>query len=225
MSTPAQTLLLSVVTTLKDEGAVRWTIPELCAYFNEGQHAVREADPTATSVTESVALVAGARQSLPAGGAQLLEVLGNTDGAPVRQTGRRAMDAQLPAWRTMTGAATILQWMFDERDETAFYVYPPAAVGASLDLTYSAYPTPISTAPTTLAAVSDPMGLPDKYANALREYILHRAYAKDAEHPANAQRADRHYAAFAAAVGMGEQATASTAPRRSTASDTQKANP
>lgn len=215
MTTSAQSILRQVVETLADETSVRWTVAELCRYFNAGQNAIREVEPDATSVTAPLALVAGARQTLPAQAAQLLDILGNTDGAGVRQTGRRAMDAQLPGWRTLPGQTDIKQWMFDDRDETVFYVFPPAAVGASLDVTYSAYPTAISDSYTlsqTVADVTGNLGLPDKYANALREYVLYRAFAKDGEHPANQARSAAHYAAFAQALGGSAQGKAATQP-------------
>ena len=216
MTTTAQSILRQVVETLADETSVRWTVAELCRYFNTGQHAIREIEPDATSVTATMALAAGARQTLPAQAAQLLDILGNTNGPGVRQTGRRAMDAQLPSWRTMTGQAVIQQWMFDDRDETVFYVFPPAAAsGASLDVTYSAYPTAISesyTTSNTVADVTGNMGLPDKYANALREYVLSRAFAKDGEHPANQARSNAHYGAFVQALGGGSQGQTATQP-------------
>lgn len=215
MTTTAKSILKQAATTLADADSDRWTVAEMCAYFNAGQNAIRELEPASTTVTAPLALVAGARQTLPAQAAQLLDILGNSNGAGVRQTGRRAMDAQLPSWRALTGQAVIQQWMFDERDETVFYVYPPAAVGASLDVTYSAYPSAISEAYTTsntLDDVTGNMGLPDKYANALREYVLYRAFAKDGEHPANQARSDRHYGAFVQALGAGTQGQTATQP-------------
>jgi hypothetical protein len=228
MTTTAQSVLRQAVETLADDASVRWKVAELCRYFNAGQNAVRELDPTATGVTEPLALAAGARQLLPAAAAQLIEVIGNTTGPAVRQTGRRAMDAQLPGWQRMAGTLEVKQWMFDERDETAFYVFPPALLGASLDVTYSAYPAPISEAyadSATVLTVTGNMDLPDKYANALREYVLYRAYAKDGEHPANAGRSDRHYAAFAAALGGSAAAEASSKPRKTNAEEAARANP
>lgn len=228
MTTTAKSVLTRVAETLADENSVRWSVAELCRYFNDGQNAIRELNPDATSVTTTMALVAGARQALPAQAAMLLDIIGNTDGASIRQCGRKALDAQVPNWQQATASTTIRHFMFDDRDETEFYVYPPAAAGASLEVRYSAYPTPISdgyTLASTVADVTGNMALPDKYANALREYVLSRAFDKDGEHPANAARSVKHYSAFLSALGMGAQAQAANNPRPITAKAALDANP
>jgi hypothetical protein len=218
MATNASHILTTVANALADDTLVRWTTSELCRYFNDGQRAILEYAPDAKTITAPLALVAGARQSLPAGAASLLDVIGNTDAKmrAVRKCDRKVLDAQFPAWRSYTQALEIQNYTYDERDSTVFFVYPPAAVGASLDVMYSAYPTDISTAyadGTLPSAVTGTMNLPDEYGNALREYVLYRAFTKDGEHPSNQQRAATHWGSFMSALGIEEEGNAKTNPR------------
>lgn len=134
MSATAQSVIRRAVETLQDETSVRWTIGELARYFNDGRREVVMFRPDATATVIDHALVAGPRQTLPADGAKLLEVFRNTNGRAVRLVEREILDAQVPGWPAMTRATEIVHFMFDRRDPRAFLVYPPAAVGASLQL-------------------------------------------------------------------------------------------
>jgi hypothetical protein len=96
-----------------------------------------------------------------------------------------------------------------------FEVYPPALNTAQLQLVYAVTPAPVTepAANTDASAVTGTVSLNDIFFNPLVDYVLYRAYLKDAEHPANAQRADRHYAAYRQALGLELQATAAVTPR------------
>jgi hypothetical protein len=106
--------------------------------------------------------------------------------------------------------------MYDPRDPKVFYVYPPAASsGASVEVVYSAYPSDI-TEPADGAvytAVTGNISLPDIYANLLTDYILYRAYTKDAEYAGNAARAQAHYGSFQAALSTEMNGTTGIAPK------------
>ena len=61
-------------------------------------------------------------------------------------------------------------------------------------------------------AVTGSISLPDIYANALCDYILYRAFTKDAEYAGNATRAAGHYSVFANALGVEIKGTVGVAP-------------
>lgn len=220
MTIAAQDILRRAAQTLVDADSVRWTVAELCGYFNDGQREIVNQRPDAKAVTASLALVAGARQVIPDTGLKLIDVVRNTAGTKraIRQCSMALLDAQLPGWQGLTGSTDIVHFMFDDREPRAFYVYPPAAAtGASVELKHSVAPTDIDEAyavDDTVADVTGNMDLSDSYANGLREYVLYRAYSKDSEHPANAGRAQSHMAAFLAAIGVDAQTTAAVAPRK-----------
>ncbi|NBP80055.1 hypothetical protein EBU58_04930 [bacterium] len=215
MAISAQSILQRVVTTLVDESSARWTMPELVRYLNDGQREIVIYRPDATSTTTTVALVAGARQTLPATAFKLLDVMRNTSGAKaaVRKIDQKLLEAQLPEWQIGTSSTIIKHYMYDLRDIDVFYVYPPAAVGASLEMLLSVKPTDIAEQ-ATLGAVTGNISVLDLFANALQSYILYRAFAKDAEYAGNGALATAHYTAFQNAVGVEASATASASPKQ-----------
>lgn len=218
MAISAQSIIRRCVETLQDTTSIRWPISELVRYLNDGQREVVLYRPDAMVTNTTVTCVAGSKQSLPANGAKLIEVVRNaaagTTKRAVRMVNREILDAQTPNWHNLTGVNEVLHFMYDPRDPKVFYVYPPATTSAQLDIVYAAYPTDI-TEPADGAlytAVTGSISLPDIYGNVLQDYVLYRAYTKDSEYAGNAQRAQAHYAAFANALGNEIKATLAVAP-------------
>lgn len=217
MPITAQSIIRRVVETLQDNTSIRWPVNELVRYLNDGQREVVLHRPDAMRTNSAVTLVAGSRQALPANGTKLIEVVRNSGGGKraVRQTNREILDAQSPGWHNLTGTTEVLHFMYDPRDPTTFYVYPPAAAsGASVDLVYAAMPADV-TEPADGAlytAVSGNISVPDIYGNVLQDYILYRAYTKDSTYAGNAARAQAHYAQFANSLGIEVKATVAVAP-------------
>ena len=58
------------------------------------------------------------------------------------------------------------------------------------------------------------ISLDDIYANALLDFILYRAYSKDAEFAANAVRSNAHLTAFGSSLGVKTKIDASSAALR-----------
>ena len=218
MPIPAQQIIRRCVETLQDTTSIRWPVAELVRYLNDGQREVVLYRPDAMTTNATVTCVAGTRQTLPANGAKLIEVIRNARAAgtkrAVRMVNREILDAQMPGWHTLAGADDVLHFMYDPRDPRVFYVYPPATTNTQLDIVYAAYPTDIvEPADGSLyTAVTGNISLPDIYGNVLQDYILYRAYTKDSEYAGNGQRAQAHYAAFANALGIEIKATVAVAP-------------
>lgn len=217
MAITAQSIVRRVVETLQDNTSVRWPVNELVRYLNDGQREIVMYRPDAMVTNSTVTLVAGSRQSLPANGAKLIEVVRNNTAnskRAVRLVNREILDAQSPNWHNIAGVAEVLHFMYDPRDPKVFYVYPPALNTASVDIVYSALPTDI-TEPADGAvytAVSGNISVPDIYGNVIQDYMLYRAYTKDSEYAGNVQRAQAHYAAFANALGVEMKATVNFQP-------------
>ena len=174
----------------------------MLGWINEAQRAIYAKDKSVGTVIANVALAVGTKQTLPTGGDLLLDSprnLADAGGAPgraLRKVSMRVMDAQAPGWHTETGATTILEYMYDERTPDTFYVYPPAASGARLELKYNRPPPAVAT---TAADIS----VPDEYSPAVLDYILFRAFAKETEVSLR-DRAVLHKQAFDAAVSDSE---------------------
>lgn len=218
MAITAQSLIQRVVETLQDASSVRWPVAELVRYLNDAQREVILYRPDAMVTNATLTCAAGSKQALPAGGTKLIEIVRNSNGnkRSVRLVSRYVLDAQSPNWHSLTGVTEILNYMYDPRDPRVFYVYPPAASsGASLDIVYSAMPTDIAepAAGSIYSAVTGNIGVPDIYGNPMIDYVLYRAYTKDAEYAGNAQRAVAHYEAFKAALTAEATGTAVVAPK------------
>ena len=218
MTTPAQSIIRRVVETLQDNTSIRWPVGELVRYLNDGQREVALYRPDSVATNATLTCAAGTKQSLPANGAKLIEVIRNAAATSakksVRMVNREILDAQTPGWHNITGSVDILHFMYDMRDPKTFYVYPPATTAAQLDIVYAAYPTDVMEPAdgALYTAVSGNIGVPDIYGNAVQDYVLYRAYTKDSEYAGNAARAQAHYAAFATALGVEIKAAAAVAP-------------
>jgi hypothetical protein len=217
MTIAAKSIIRRVVETIQDPTSIRWPVPELVRYLNDGQREVMLHRPDAMVKTAQVPLVAGSRQALPNDGTKLVNILRNATGTQraTRLVNREILDAQTPGWHGLPGVTEILHYMYDVKDPLVFWVYPPAAsAGASLEVIYSATPAdvlePVDGA--TYVAVTGNLSVPDIYGNALQDYILYRAYAKDSEYAGNVNRAQAHYAAFANAMGIEIKAAIAVAP-------------
>jgi hypothetical protein len=218
MPIPAQSILRQVARDLNDETSVRWTTRDLVAYFNDGQRDILTHRPDARNVAIDHPLVAGAKQSLPANGEKLIDVLHNNTVASKRavtKVDRRLLDSQSRGWRGATGAVEILHFMYDEREPKAFEVFPPAAVGAILNLEYAAIPTDIPTPAefTTTAVITGDLSLSDLFANAIRNYVMFRAYSKNTEFTSNPNMAVAFYSAYANDLGIEARGTVAVSPK------------
>jgi len=219
MSLSAQSIIRRVVDTLQDTTSVRWPIPELVRYLNDGQREVILYRPDATIKNASLTCVEGPKQALPADGAKLIDIIRNSgvgsNNSSVRLVAREILDTQIPNWYGLTGQLNAVHYTYDPRDPTVFYVYPPATTSTVLEVSYSAYPTDV-TEPAEGSDYTDVTGnldVPDMYGNVIIDYILHRAYTKDSEYAGNAQRAVAHYQAFANALGIEVQGTTGVSPK------------
>ena len=179
---------------LNDIDATRWIDTELFKWVNDAQKLVAMMRPDASVATFVMALIAGTRQTIPTGGFRLLDVVRNvvavtgstpstqvvtTPGRSVRIVDREVLDTQDPYWHTATGSAEIKHFIYDNRSPTLFYVYPPATTSAKLEVVYSV-------APTDVTAAGDTLSISDIYQDVILNYVMYRAYSKDAEYASNA---------------------------------------
>jgi len=213
---------------IQDDTGIRWPDAECLDWLNDGQREIVLLRPEANVVNATVALIAGTKQTIPATGIQLLDIVRNmvgagmlTPGRVIRLVDREVLDSTIPAWHSDAAAANgeVQHYIFDGRDPKTFYVYPQApAVPNGLEIVYSASPTDVAT-------VAGAIAIDDIYANALLDYILYRSYSKDAEFSGNAQRAVGHYSAFGNSLGLKLKADISVnpnnnaGPSRTTAQD------
>lgn len=216
MTTPAQSIILDAQLELQDLTGIRWPATELVQHLHEGQRAIaqKRPDTTATVVTFSPA-APGARHTLPAAAASLIDIPRNAAGRKraITKVDQVLLDATVRDWQGMTPSAEVLHFMHDLREPRVFLTYPPASTAAALELVYSAYPAATATAGGAAAStVTGNIGLPDEWATALRYYVLFRAWSKDAEYGGNPQLAATNYGLFKAELGEQLESAATVAP-------------
>jgi hypothetical protein len=216
MTIAALSMIHRVADALQDPTAIRWTTAELVRYLNDGVRETVIYRPDAANTTATLVLVAGTRQALPATHAKLIDVLYNTASKlAVRMTTREILDAQTPSWRAISGTVDVKHFIYDPRQPKVFDVYPPATSASSIEAIVAVFPTDIAepAAATIWSDVVGNFGLPDIFANAVQDYVLFRAYSKDAEYAGNEAKAAGHYAAFANALGIEIKATVMVGPQ------------
>ena len=206
-------LITRVQDTLQDSTAVRWSEAELLRYINDAQREIVNFRPESSADHANVQLATGTEQTIPDVGLRLIKVVRNMSTTGGSSTGARAirlvdiniLNAKEPDWHdpTVTGDAThgtiVKHYVFDEDDPRKYYVYPGVSGNAYVEIVYSRTPT-------DLANTSATIYIDDIYGNAIVDYVLYRAYMKDAEFAANSQRAGQHYQLFTASLGQGGSA-------------------
>ena len=200
---------------VQDVAAVRWDEPEWLDWFNDGRRELAIARPTEFARRLAVALERGTLQSLPAEAFQLLRVDCNlvsqsprTPGRAVTQVDHMVINTMHPRWQEgevfpFEGQAK--HYVYNQSEPGTFYVFPGNDGTGTIELSAAVLPNDAT-------AVGEAIGVRDVFANALLDYMLYRAFSKDADHPGNAERATTHYSMFASAVGLRTTTEAQASP-------------
>lgn len=185
---------------LHDTSNVRWTSSELLKWISDGQRVIALVRPDSCSANTVMTLAAGTKQTLPADAMRLLDVVRNITAAggpdrAVRMVERETLDAQDLFWHTRAATGKVSNFTYDNRNPGHFYVYPQATAGMKLEVIYSKSPTEVTTTGQTLE-------LNDLYAEPLLNYVMFRAYSKDAEFAANQTVAQGYLSIFTSMLGI-----------------------
>ena len=217
--------VIEVIKRVEDvlqDSNVRWPRVELQNWLNESYLQIALLRPDASSKTGTLTCVAGSRQTITSGfstALRLLDVVRNlassSDKKVVRLIDRSVLDDQRPAWHTDTASVNIQNYTFDVRQPKEFFVYPPATTSTQLEVVYADLPGAHSLS----ASALDPTGsntevikVDDTYLSVITDWILYRAFSKDAEFAANAARAGAHYQTFMSSIGNKTQSDVGSSP-------------
>jgi hypothetical protein len=196
---------------LQDDEAVRWTAPELLDYLNDGLGEIVLMKPNANTKTVNLSLAAGAKQTLAAEYSMLLRVVCNritgNDSAIRPIASRSIIDAQIPNWQNSTAlpqAAAVVHVIHDLADPRTFYVVPGNNGSGVVEAVVGALPA-VTAAPSAPANLlienyAANVDIPDIYRTPLIDYVLYRAFSKDAGMQGGQQRAVAHYELFKTAI-------------------------
>lgn len=214
-------IISKVATLLKDVDGVRWSFLELQGYLNDSYREIVNFRPDSNAETGVYSCVVGPRQNITgtfAQATQLLDVLRNvaagSDQSAVKLITRQSLDDMNRSWYALVGSLNIERFAYDPRVNKEFLVFPPAASGAQLEVLFASIPVAHTLTDTQLQnpATAEVIRLSDSYGNALIDYVLYRAYSKDAEDNANMSRAVAHYQAFQNSIGVKGQSEAAAQP-------------
>lgn len=192
-------LIDRVSEVLQDVGRTTWTEPQLLEWANDAVRALVLARPDVSAIKETIALVSGTRQRLN-GGNDLRFIQANCNmgssgfiaGRSITQGDIRAMDAYNPSWRTDPPGQEVRHYFFDEALPREFEVYPPVS------LSYGNVYIEVSKSvlPVAITATGDTVPVDEIYAPALTEWMLYRAFIRDADDTPSVTRATWHFRGF-----------------------------
>lgn len=227
----AKTIITTVAKLLNDVQAVRWSAGDLLDYLNAGQREVGIYRPDAITVVEAVPLIAGAQQTLPAGGVRFVDALnnagsdGSVQGPAVRIIEREELDTTAGAnWRNANPATDVQHVVFDGRYPTTFFVYPPSAGTHYLNVAYQKTPTACTVSGVNGGTSDTAIAVNDIYESALQDYIFHKAYLKDTDARDNS-KAQMFYQWFINRLGLKTQADKMQDANRNAAPSEQSRRP
>jgi len=214
--------IIKRVEDVLQDSNVRWPRVELQNWLNESYLQIALLRPDASSKTGTLTCVAGSRQTITSGfstALRLLDVVRNLASSSnkkvVRLIDRSVLDDQRPAWHNDTASVNIQNYTFDVRQPKEFFVFPPATTSAQLEVVYADLPGTHSLSeanlhPTTGSA--EVIKVDDTYLSVITDWILYRAFSKDAEFAANAARAGAHYQTFMSSIGNKTQSDVGSSP-------------
>ena len=193
-------LLDNIGSLLYDDSNEVWDDTLKVSLVNEALKVIVLARPDASVITETFTVVADTpKQTIPATGIRLLDVLMNTNGAPIRKTTKEDLNDTIPAWTITTGSA-IETYAFDEENPTIFWLQPVPNSALSIDISYS-------NTPTTFSAGSTSIGIAEIYVPAVKEYVLARCYGMPTS-GVNLVKSANHMTAFYKIIGIKLQSDA-----------------
>lgn len=185
---------------LHDTTSIRWLPEELLGWYNDGRIELVNMRPDANAVTETVTPTAStAMQSIPDDAVQLLDIIGNNSSSSSRGVSlvdRVLLDAQVPDWRVSTEDEEIIHYCYDEMNPRVYWLYPRPSSASRLLMVYAKEPDAVTSA----SATTDELDA--VYAPALLNYVLYRAYSKDADYASNHSRMTEAYNAFQTCLGL-----------------------
>jgi len=222
MATVKVTDIIRRVEDVLQDTNIRWPRLELQNWINESYLAITLLRPDANAKSGSFTCVEGSRQTLATAfpsSLRLLDVTRNVAATSakkvVRLVARSVLDDQRPAWHSETPTVNIQHYTFDPRQPKEFFVYPPASTNAQIEVVYADAPQAHALTESELnpdTGSTEVIKVDDIYTSPIIDWVLYRAYSKDAEYGANEARASASYQAFNSAIGAKSQTDSAVSP-------------
>lgn len=196
-------------TQLNDVEGITWDTLTLFLAMNRALNTLVLMRPDASTKVVQMELVAGTRQSIPADGYLLINVVRNIrtdggDGRAVSLVSKDDMDLS-PNWHQISGKG-VEHYIFDSRAPKTFFIYPRVNAGSKVEIEYSAHlPT------LTEDNLGDEMPVDSEYEQPLYELMLYKLLSGDSGQAITGQG---HLSAAATMLGVKIQGEASSSPSK-----------
>lgn len=199
-----QSITQRIQDALRDSSGDTWPAETIHGAIYEAECMIVNIRPDETARDVEMPLQVGAKQSIaaltPAPNAFLTAKynrVNDVDGRAVRRIAMSDQDAISPNWRSAAPSSTIREFMIDDREKLIFFVNPPAAIGAKLQLSYSAIPAEYG-----VVGGSTTTTVGDSYIPMIIEWALYRLFGHDVEGSVNISRSQGHLSAFQRMMGV-----------------------
>lgn len=206
MSVTAISIINAAQEIVQDDRGVAYKNGQGLDWINRGQRAIINLRRDAGAVTEIWQLTLGAKQSIPAGGLQILGDPRNmgydgvSAGDAILRIDRKELDAIYPSWSSSANqAAIIVEYMFDTDHPTVFWVNPPSDGQGYIEAS-------ISKVPAVIVDEESDIGIPDQFETALVHYVCWCWLGRDSERSPNYTRAQASKSTFFELLGISAQA-------------------
>jgi len=215
-------------TLLNDADHIRWPLPELCDWLNEGVKAIALAKPSATAITSILKLDYGTKQILKITEApkpvMLLSLRRNVvnnvqpyvGGRTIRRVDKALLDSIEPDWHNRNVVQfrkEVRHLVYDELVPLEYWVYPGNDGTGYVEADVSVLPPPLVAAGNinSIGSYGADVGLLELYGGPLLDYVLYRCQLKD-DIDGAAGRSAVHFQQFASVLGIKIQVEAGHSP-------------
>lgn len=195
------TALSTLITECRNElidtgGSPRWTNAEFIEYANAFGRELTRLAPDEVTARVTLALAAGAYQTLPDSYEALVELTENAAGEAIREVDYRSLKASITFANTEADADGPTEFARIRGSEYAVY---PAVPGGGANVTAMVIDPPVFT------TVNDVIPFSDGMLPAMTYYMVYRARSKDAEDTVMLARAQDAYQKFRLLIGGGSE--------------------
>ena len=205
MTIPAATILDEAAVLLLDVAGRTWSPDDLLGYLNEALSATAFVKPDMYTVQNFVNLAAGVLQNIPDDGVALLDITHNATGRVVTQVDKSLLEEANRFWPASTQELVVEHFTVDPRNPRRFTIFPPSNGYSQVEMLYGAVPPRIN-------YPSEQIPVPDSYQAALVNFVLSRAYAKNAKRQ-DLTKSAKFWQDWAQMVGMKSQAQIAASPK------------
>lgn len=208
MSIQASVILDQAASLLLDTAHRTWSADDLLDYLNEAMRMTAGAKADFYTVQEFVDLVPGLLQELPGDGVAVMNVTRNSSangGRIVTQVDESLLAESARFWPAATTVTQIEHYTADPRSPRRFKVFPPAALGASVEVLYS-------TTPPQVMYAAEVLPVSEVYQSPLTDFVLAKAYMKNTKRQ-DLTKSSGFMAQWGQKLGLKANAQAAVAPK------------